>query len=394
MQIFIEFDSIWQNSFLSGSDDKPIDKNNKRKFIATSKSDKIDHKKITKSTVLGILSRLIGDQRKLYDARASDNYYFKDKEDLISEPIVNLNSWDEQVFLSNKTESRPPLSSYLGVIKEDEKLFFSETAPLLWSILYMDIDELLTFILSDKMNDKKGDSKPNSLLKRIEILQDFEPFVFVKDDILRIETILEKKKENFRKKEEEYLKLSSPNLKQEKSFIKLKEKLKKEEFELRENINLFLKDKDREVFDKKLGEIIDLLSKKYPDKIYYDKGKVYVMSLYSIALYLQVERMISNNLNVDYCLKNSGEIQVQGFSKRNFNGVRDFLNKLAGNHKKTVGTPSVVTKASGELIITLNITQKEADDLKNMIDDAGVSSFYLGKKGLAYVRDIITEEED
>ena len=394
MQIFIEFDSIWQNSFLSGSDDKPIDKNNKRKFIATSKSDKIDYKKITKSTVLGILSRLIGDQRKLYDARASDNYYFKDKEDSISEPIVNLNSWDEQVFLSNKTESRPPLSSYLGVIKEDEKLFFSETAPLLWSILYMDIDELLTFILSDKMNDKKGDSKPDNLLKRIEILQDFEPFVFVKDDILRIETILEKKKENFRKKEEEYLKLSSPNLKQEKSFIKLKEKLKKEEFELRENINSLLKDKDREVFDKKLGEIIDLLSKKYPDKIYYDKGRVYVMSLYSIALYLQVERMINNNLNVDYCLKKSGEIQVQGFSKRNFNGVRDFLNKLAGNHKKTVGTPSVVTKASGELIITLNITQKEAEYLRDMIDDAGVSSFYLGKKGLAYVTDIITEEED
>jgi len=394
MQIFIEFDSIWQNSFLSGSDDKPIDKNNKRKFIATSRSDKVDHKKISKSTVLGILSRLIGDQRKLYDARASDDYYFKDKEDLVSEPIVNLNSWGEQLFLSNKTETRPPQSSYLGVIKEDEKLFFSETAPLLWSILYMDIDELLTFILSDKMNDKKVDSKPNSLLKRIEILQDIEPFIFVKDDILRIEKILEKKKETFTKKEEEYIKLSSPNPKQEKSFSKLKEKFKKEEYELRESIELLLKDRDREALDKKLGEIIDLLSKKYPDKDYYDKGKIYVMSLYSIALYLQVERMINNNLKMDYCLKKSGEIQIQGFSKRNFNGVRDFLNKLAGNHKKTVGTPSVVTKASGELIITLNITQQEADNLKNMIDNAGVSSFYLGKKGLAYVKDIITEEEE
>jgi hypothetical protein len=29
-----------------------------------------------------------------------------------------------------------------------------------------------------------------------------------------------------------------------------------------------------------------------------------------------------------------------------------------------------------------------------MIDNAGVSSFYLGKKGLAHVTDIITEEED
>jgi len=391
MQIFIEFDSIWQNSFLSGSDDKPIDKNNRRKFIATSKSDKVDHKKITKSTVLGVLSRLIGDQRKLYDAKTSDNYYFKDKENLIDEPIVRLKSWDEQVFLSNKTETRPPQSSYLGVIKDDEKLFFSETAPFLWGILYMDIDELLTYILSEKMNDIKGNSNPDSLLKRIETIQSFEPFVFVKDEVLKVEEIITKKNENFTKKQQQYLEIPSPTLKQEKSFMKLKEKVKKEECELRESIDLYLNDKKREVFDNKLGKVLELLSQKYPDQVYYNKAKVYPMSLYSIALYLQVERMKQNGLEVEAYL-NKGKIQ--GFSKRNFNGVRDFLNKLAGNHKKTVGTPSVVTKASGELVITLNIKEEEAKYLKKMIDDAGVSSFYLGKKGLAYVTDIITEEEN
>jgi len=391
MQIFIEFDSIWQNSFLSGSDDKPIDKNNRRKFIATSKSDKVDNKKITKSTVLGVLSRLIGDQRKLYDAKTSDNYYFKDKENLIDEPIVRLKSWDEQVFLSNKTETRPPQSSYLGVIKDDEKLFFSETAPFLWGILYMDIDELLTYILSEKMNDIKGNSNPDSLLKRIETIQSFEPFVFVKDEVLKVEEIITKKNENFTKKQQQYLEIPSPTLKQEKSFMKLKEKVKKEECELRESIDLYLNDKKREVFDNKLGKVLELLSQKYPDQVYYNKAKVYPMSLYSIALYLQVERMKQNGLEVEAYL-NKGKIQ--GFSKRNFNGVRDFLNKLAGNHKKTVGTPSVVTKASGELVITLNIKEEEAKYLKKMIDDAGVSSFYLGKKGLAYVTDIITEEEN
>ena len=391
MQIFIEFDSIWQNSFLSGSDDKPIDKNNRRKFIATSKSDKVDHKKITKSTVLGILSRLIGDQRKLYDARASDDYCCKDKENLIDEPIVRLKSWDEQVFLSNKTETRPPQSSYLGVIKDDEKLFFSETAPLLWGVLYMGKDELLTFILGEEMNETKGNSNPDILLKRIETIQSFEPFVFVKDEILKVEEIIIKKNENFTKKQKEYLKIPSPNLKQEKSFIKLKEKVKKEESELRESIDLYFNDKKRELFDNKLGKVLELLSQKYPDQVYYNKAKVYPMSLYSIALYLQVERMKQNGLEVESYL-NKGKIQ--GFSKRNFNGVRDFLNKLAGNHKKTVGTPSVVTKASGELVITLNIKAEEAKYLKKMIDDAGVSSFYLGKKGLAYVTDIITEEEN
>ena len=35
---------------------------------------------------------------------------------------------------------------------------------------------------------------------------------------------------------------------------------------------------------------------------------------------------------------------------------------------------------------------KKAKEIKNMIDNAGVSSFYLGKKGLAYITDIDTRE--
>ena len=49
---------------------------------------------------------------------------------------------------------------------------------------------------------------------------------------------------------------------------------------------------------------------------------------------------------------------------------------------------SILTKASGELEIHLNISKDQADDLKKRIEDAGVSAFYLGKKGLAYVKDI------
>ncbi len=45
-------------------------------------------------------------------------------------------------------------------------------------------------------------------------------------------------------------------------------------------------------------------------------------------------------------------------------------------------------------VIVLDIKEDEADYLKNLIDNAGVSSFYLGKKGLAYVRRIDTSEEE
>jgi hypothetical protein len=49
---------------------------------------------------------------------------------------------------------------------------------------------------------------------------------------------------------------------------------------------------------------------------------------------------------------------------------------------------STLQKASGVLEITLNISPEKAQELKQMIANAGVSAFPLGKKGLAYVSKI------
>ena len=49
---------------------------------------------------------------------------------------------------------------------------------------------------------------------------------------------------------------------------------------------------------------------------------------------------------------------------------------------------STLLKAGGQLKITLDIDERASEDLKHRIDCAGVSSFYLGKKGLAYVSEI------
>jgi 3-hydroxyisobutyrate dehydrogenase-like beta-hydroxyacid dehydrogenase len=53
---------------------------------------------------------------------------------------------------------------------------------------------------------------------------------------------------------------------------------------------------------------------------------------------------------------------------------------------------SMLTKASGVLEIIIDIPRDQAKELKKMIENAGVSSFYLGKKGLAYVTKIDTRE--
>lgn len=49
---------------------------------------------------------------------------------------------------------------------------------------------------------------------------------------------------------------------------------------------------------------------------------------------------------------------------------------------------SMMTKASGQLEIIIDVDREKGLEIKNLIECAGVSSFYLGKKGLAYVSSI------
>ena len=83
MQIIIEYDSSWRNSFLDGSNNEPLPKGG-RNFIAsmTTLKQPGNYKKrdVSKDTVMGILNRLIGEQRKLYQARQDKEYYFSEIE--------------------------------------------------------------------------------------------------------------------------------------------------------------------------------------------------------------------------------------------------------------------------------------------------------------------------
>ena len=143
-----------------------------------------------------------------------------------------------------------------------------------------------------------------------------------------------------------------------------------------------------------LARLLEKLRSTYPDVKSFQKNEITSINLYVDALYLQAERMINNGFDLPYCQNNEGEVSIHGFAKNslNFNGMRDFLNKFAGGKKKTSRTPVAINKASGKLVITLGINRDKARELEQMIENAGVSSFYLGKKGLAYVTHIDTRE--
>ena len=145
---------------------------------------------------------------------------------------------------------------------------------------------------------------------------------------------------------------------------------------------------------------MDELHKFLPDITYLNKKEEIVpISLYCSGLYLQLERL-TKNFDMSSAKTKSGAIS--GISKRGFT-KKDFMNRFTSGEKKKIwGNPyirkerikgvgevtSLLTKASGTLEVDIPVERTKGKEIKSMIECAGVSSFYLGKKGLAYVSKI------
>ncbi len=336
MKIEIEYEASWRNSFLDGSNDEALPKKG-RKFVgsvtALKKAENYQKREVTLSTVMGIINRLIGDQRKLYQAREDENYFFKDIEQKVTftDNVKVLNN--ELVYLRNMSGNTDQ-NSFTGAIKTDDAMFTSDYAKEFWGVLSFDINELLEFISHGK------DVEETVVLDPLVISDKFA------------------------------------------ELGKLK-----------------VLDETEEVL-----KTLEVLERKFEGTNYKNnKEKVVPLNLYCSALYLQLERL-SSKYDLSSALTKTGTIT--GISKRLFT-KKDFMNRFTtGEKKKIFGNPyiaksfkegegqvtSMLNKASGTLEIIIDITRDEAKDLKNKINNAGVSSFYLGKKGLAYVTNISTKE--
>jgi len=312
MKITVKYEASWRNSFLdpSTSNNEPLPKTG-RKFIGSmtnlKKPENYIPREVSNDTVMGVLNRLIGDQRKLYQARESENYYFKaiepsvtfeDKPDTISSEIV---------YIRNITGSTDQ-NSYTGMVRVNDPIFSSDYSQELWSVLALDFDELCQFVNEGEICNK---TKADAALEAFNILS--------------------------------------------------------EQFDKFKGLN--------------------------------GKSQILPISMYCSSLYLQLN-LLSEKYNVESAKTKSGGLS--GISNNGFT-KKDFMSKYtSGDKKKIWGNPymreeyikgegremKLLTKASGKLEISLEIDQQQAKQLKTDIECAGVSSFYLGKKGLAYVSDI------
>jgi len=343
MRITIKYEAAWQNSFLDGSNNEPLPKGG-RGFVGSmtnlykrnsdGKYPNFIERKVSHDTVMGVLNRLVGDQRKLYQSRQAQNYFFTALENNITFENIHDRSKPlnkEIVYIRNITGSTDQ-NSFTGMIKGNDPIFSSDYSDAFWGLLTLDFEDVCQFIVNpDFVVENTRTFDPLSILEQLEQLN----------------------------------------------------KLKATEV---------------------IGIVEDALAElkaRFPDAEYIDgKDMIKPIMFYCSALYLQISRLSQQHFDLTNALAKNGGIS--GISKRGFT-PKDFMDRFTTGSKKPIwGNPyllkekrkgegevtSLLTKANGTLEIHLNIEQEKAEQLKYMIEAAGVSSFYLGKKGLAYVDSI------
>ncbi|EMS7709622.1 hypothetical protein V9N58_002106 [Vibrio cholerae] len=334
MKITVEYDSCWRNSFLGGSNNEPVPKKGREYLGSMTSLKKEGNFKVcetTLDTVMGILNRLIGDQRKLYQARSKmheSTYYFEELEDKVS--FIDRSQLTNEISFIRNMNGSTDQNAFTGMIKVSDPIFTSEYSQQFWGVLALDFKQLCDFIIMRAEVVEFIELNPLSIINRLEILN------------------------------------------QEKAI---------------ENSGVLI-------------QVLEVLNENFPDIEYLNnKGLITPISIYCSALYLQLARLEAR-FNMSKAKTKAGGIS--GISKRGFT-KKDFMDRYTTGPKKTIwGNPfikkekvkgqgevtSMMTKASGQLEIIIDVDRDKAQEIKTLIENAGVSSFYLGKKGLAYVSSI------
>jgi len=295
MKIVINFDSCWLNGFLDEEDGlvvnrKGISKPKVRKFFATSKSEKTTTRNLSKDTVMGVLCRLIGDQRKLYKARYEDDYYFKGCEDSINFEIESEQMpFDEKVMIINKSDHRPAQSTYLGVLPNDISLFSSEYSQNLWHVLDMTISELCDYILNETMVfEPKEMVSLNHILNRISDLTNLD----INPPIKTIDRLLAEYDDQIDKQNEKLSLLDSSDEKYKKKSETLNAKI----FQLLDERSKILNNEAGIIFDRKIKDTAEKIQANFRKSKIIKDGVIYPITLYGAALYLNAIKLKSENI--------------------------------------------------------------------------------------------------
>lgn len=341
MEISIKYDSIWGNSFIEAENED----NKKRKYIASLSSmndnknkdnqkDLYKRRGISLTTVYGLMYRLVGARAPLSQLLKTDDSIVMDliKGGLISFENKRVIESDELVYLKNNSLNTDQ-NSYSGV--PDESMMSMGLLNAV-DVLFYSRDELVDYLKTGK--------KVKKHLPELSIID-----------------LSKKLEEIYKTKELKLKKIEADEVNHEYNEInKAYEAVLNKEIHLNANLGL-------------------------------------------LAINKSIYETFKDNDEANKYLTSSSTFSGVSLNGNSFT-LKDFMKKFAspkivyGNPYKTdfwVINPNskdgknmkfnkMLTKSNGELIIKIDCDRKTASDIKLAIDNAGVSAFYLGKKGLAY----------
>lgn len=343
--IIINYNSKWGNAFNEEVNDKLEVIGNKKMNSPENKNNALDYYKrrdVDFNTVYGLLYRLLGARLPLKEILKNDDKsilssFIKEEKIKFSNQVTFEN--EESVFLRNKNHTDDP-SGYSGVLNSE--IFDYEIDQVIDTLFYSR-EELLKYLTNNVV--AKIDRPTIGLLQISKMLKEMKDFKDEKSD---------KESGNFK-----YL--------------------------IRESEYKFVNDAYKEIFNTEVSQeaILHFLAINKAMKIAYDKNK-------KLSIFLSSANTLSGI----------------GLSGKSFT-QKDFLSKFA-QKKKSLGNVykadfyildkisnknykanKALTKSSGVLTIEIDCDYDSGLEFKKLIDNAGVSSFSVGKKGLAYIDKII-----
>lgn len=328
---------------------------------------------ITKNTVLGVMSRLLGEIRYLNKFIHSEPEHIINKLDgKITFKVFNREIFNEMIRIATPEKESPNGGG--GVISEQSMkniiLSHNEYSEILYSVFnIVNLEMLENFIVTLESATE------------IETLKDF----FVENDLLYCGNYEPYK----------FIEMFEKNSKITGVFdseLRKVQKGKKETSPQVEKYTFLLK---------RIGKL------NYGDEEYHFKPKfvnlagilVYLFSKFLIRKkYSIIENFVEKNGNIKGIAEGSGGLTPKDFysaftrKKISFDSpyfLRSGLFDKKANKEINQGDFSIgATKEDGLLEIYIDVSEEEAIELKERINAVAVSSFQMGKKGLAYIKRI------
>lgn len=328
---------------------------------------------ITKNTVLGVISRLLGEIRYLNRFIDSEPEHIINKlNDKITFKMFDREIFNEIIRISTIEKESPNGGGGVISKKSMENIILShnEYSEILYSVFnIVNLEMLEEFIRTLESATKLEDLKDFFIKNNLLYCGVYEPYKFI---------------EMFEK-----------NSKITSVFDSELRKVQKEVKEINPQVEKYIS------LLKRIGKL------NYDDEEYHFKPKfvnlagilVYLFAKFLIRnKYSITEKFLEKNGNIKGIAEGSGGLTPKDFysafsrKKISFNSPYFLKSGFFGKKENkeinqgdfTIGA----TKEDGLLEIYIDVSEEEATRLKERIDAVGVSSFQMGKKGLAYIKRI------